>query len=93
MEKSLEFNSIDELYKRVTPALYSKVCELRRMGLNYVTGRDIWNYLVLTEWKNRNDLLLHELISDILHLDNYTIYEYVLKRLNKIKNKEEKVSE
>jgi hypothetical protein len=85
MESKLEFKSLNELYNRVLPALYSKVNELKRQGYKYVTEKDIWNYLVVSNWKNKNDLQLHELISDILYADNYRINEYVMERMNKLK--------
>ena len=66
MEDKIEFKSLKELYERVKPALYSKVKELRRLGLKYVTETDIWNYLVENVWKTKENLELHELINDIL---------------------------
>lgn len=90
MTDTFEFKSIDELYKRVTPALYSKAKEIRNCGYNYVNSRDIWSYLVSHVWNKKNDLSLSELVSDILYLDNYTIYEYVLEKMKQIKNNQEK---
>ena len=42
----LQFNSIEELYKRVRPALTSKKREFRRCGIHYVKEEDMWNYLI-----------------------------------------------
>ena len=84
-----EFKSLSELYDRVKPALYSKVREVHRLGFNIVSEVDIWNYLVENVWKNKTNLELFELISDILHVDNYIIYEYVMNKYKKIKEKEE----
>ena len=39
----LQFNSVEELYKRVRPALTSKKREFRRSGINYIKEEDIWN--------------------------------------------------
>jgi len=88
MNKEPEFKSLEELYKRVTPALESKVNELRLHGYKYPTKKDIWNYLVKTAWKDKKNLLLHELVSDILYLDNYAINEYVLEGMSKMKRDE-----
>lgn len=85
MDDKLEFKSLDELYNRVLPALYSKIKELRRLGFKYVNEKDIWNYLVVTSWKNKNNLQLHELINDILYADNYRINDYVMEKMNKLK--------
>ena len=70
MEK-IEFKTVEELYKRVSPALYSKLKEIKRMGYTLVTEKDIWNYLVDNDWKNRTNLELYDLISDIMNADNY----------------------
>ncbi len=89
MNDEISFSSAKELYNRVLPALYSKSKELRNLGFNFVTEKDIWNYLVDKSWKNKVNLELHELISDIIHCDNYELKDYVLKKLDKIKNNEE----
>ena len=39
------FSSLEELYKRVEPALNSKLKDLTRLGVFYVQKADIWNYL------------------------------------------------
>ena len=84
-----EFKSLKELYERVKPALYSKLKEIKRLGFSIVEEKDIWNYLVDNSWKKKTNLELHEIISDILYVDNYRIYEYVMNNLNKYKEKEE----
>ena len=91
MDDKIEFRNLKELYDRVKPALYSKYKEMKRLGLSYVTEKDIWNYLAEKKWKDKTNLELHELISDILHTDNYEINDYVLEKLNKIKNKDSSV--
>ena len=78
-----EFKSVTDLYNRVKPALYSKLKEIHNLGFRSISERDIWNYLVYNNWKNRVNLELHELISDILYADNHKIYEYVVKHLKK----------
>ena len=79
MEENIEFNSSRELYERVLPALYSKVKEIKKTGFKYVNEKDIWNYLIEKNWKNKINLELHEVINDILYADNYDINEYVMK--------------
>ena len=41
----LEFNSLEELYNRLRPALNAKMSELRANGYGYLKPEDIWNYL------------------------------------------------
>ena len=79
----IEFNSIKELYDRVTPALNTKVIELKRNDLDYIKKDDIWNYLKLTKWSTANNLLLYQMVDDILNLDNNEIDEYVKEEIRK----------
>lgn len=92
MEK-IEFKTVEELYKRVSPALYSKVKEIKRMGYKLVTEKDVWNYLVDNDWKNRTNLELYDLISDIMNADNYKINSYVEQKLSKMKNRLDKTND
>lgn len=89
MEDKIEFKSLKELYERVKPALYSKVKELRRLGLKYVTETDVWNYLVENVWKTKENLELHELINDILYANNYDLNEYAMSKVKGYKEKED----
>ena len=91
MDSKIEFSSLKELYERVKPALYSKRMELKRLGLKNITERDIWNFLAEETWKGKTNLELHELISDILYADNYRLNDYVLEKLNKIKDRDSSV--
>lgn len=89
MEDKIEFKSLKELYERVKPALYSKQKEVRRLGLKYVTEKDIWNYLVENVWKSKENLELHELINDILYVNNYDLNEYAMRRVKEYKESED----
>ena len=66
MDDKLEFKTKEELYKRVSPALYSKLKEVRKLGFKFITEKDIWNYLVENEWRKRVNLDLHVLPYIIL---------------------------
>lgn len=67
-----EFQSIDELYQRVLPALHTKVHKLSMNGVSYVSEDDIWN-LLMERWKKGRGLTLFDIVHDILHLDIDTI--------------------
>ena len=41
----MDFTNLKDLYDRLTPALKSKKEELIRLGCDYITELDIWNYL------------------------------------------------
>ncbi len=75
------FSSIEELYKRVKPALVTKCSELKRMGINYVTEEDIWNYLKDNVWNNSRNLRLFHMVDDILNTDNLQIDDYVKNKM------------
>ena len=60
----IEFNSLEELYERLTPALKAKVSELKRYDLDYIKEEDIWNYLKDTKWVKANNLLLYQMVDD-----------------------------
>lgn len=85
MDSKLEFRTKEELYNRVLPALYSKIKEIRKLGFKFITEKDVWNYLVETEWKTRVNLELYDLINDILYVDNYRLNDYVNQKLERMK--------
>ncbi|CCY45581.1 post-transcriptional regulator [Clostridium sp. CAG:1193] len=60
-----EFKTLKELYDRIKPALTSKRKEFIRIGINYITEVDIWNYLADKKWKSASELSLSEMVSDI----------------------------
>jgi hypothetical protein len=78
----IQFNSLEELYNRIKPALMAKVEELKRNDLNYIKEEDVWNYLKEIKWKDSSDLKLYQMVSDVLNADNLLIDEYLKKKLN-----------
>ena len=62
-----EFQSIDELYKRVFPALQTRVHELSLKGIN-MTEMDLWN-LLKKRWKFGKNLTLFDIVHDIMMSD------------------------
>lgn len=93
MNNSIEFKSVKELYDRVLPALYSKTSELKKLGFKYINEKDVWNFLVNNTWKNKRDLQLHDLISDILYADNNKLNDYVMDKMRSLKTKDDNVDE
>lgn len=86
MSDNIEFKSASELYNRVTPALYSKVRELKNLGFRNINERDVWSYLVNNDWNEKVDLQLNDIISDILYCDNNKLNDYVINKLNSKKS-------
>ena len=76
------FNSLQELYLRIQPALYARKCEMIRNGYSYITEEDIWNYFKESKWKNSNNLSLHEMVSDVFNCDEVLIDAYLKEKLN-----------
>ncbi|MBR2587799.1 MAG: hypothetical protein IKD77_01160 [Bacilli bacterium] len=79
----MEFNSANELYQRLIPALKTKVTDLRRAGYDYLTIEDVWNYLKESKWKESRNLALHEMVSDILNSENIVIDDYFKHKMQK----------
>ena len=76
----ITFASKEELYKRVKPALRTKINEFKKLGYSYIKETDIWNFLIKKKWKNGNQLCLADIVSDIMHVqkeevDDYDIFE------------------
>lgn len=78
-----EFESLEQLYKRLLPALKSKVSELKRSGYDYLTSEDVWNYLKETKWIRSSNLSLNDMVSDIFTSSNDEIDAYFKSKLNK----------
>lgn len=83
----IEFNSIEELYKRIRPALTSKVREFRRNGIVFIKEEDVWNYLIEFKWKTGKGLELYNIVDDILNIDNSEVEKYVISKMKDFKRK------
>lgn len=71
------FNTKEELYIRVKPALSAKLQELRRLNFKDIDEEDIFNYLSITKWSKSHELTLSDIVSDIIHVDNKKLDEFV----------------
>ncbi len=71
------FNTKEELYTRIRPALNAKLQELRRLNYSNITEEDIWNYLSINKWSKSHGLMLSDIVSDIIHVDNKKLDEFV----------------
>ena len=78
----IKFETLEELYKRIKPALITKKNEMHRDGYIYIKEEDIWNYLKEIIWKDAKDLSLYDMTSDILNTDNIIIDNYLKEKLN-----------
>lgn len=78
-----QFSSKEELFKRVGPALRSKVNEVHRIGYSYIQELDIWNYLIETKWCKSKNLMLSDIVNDILHTKVEDIDSYLKDKVSK----------
>jgi hypothetical protein len=88
----IKFNSVEELYNRVKPALDAKRDEMLRKQYYYVKSEDIWNYLKDNKWINSRNLSLSEMVDDILSSDDEAVDKYIKDKL-KMQNKEAVLSD
>ena len=79
---NIEFNSLEELYNRLRPALNAKMSELEANGYGYLKPEDIWNYLKEKKWKSGHNLMLSDMVSDIFNSDNALIDAYFKEKIN-----------
>ena len=77
-----EFSSLEELYKRVRPALKSKVDELQKYGNLSISKYDLWNCLIINKWRNETGLMLSDIVDDILNISFDEINSYYMKMIN-----------
>ena len=70
------FQSEQELYQHVMPALHAKRMDLKRHQLPYIKEEDIWNYLKEKEWVQKKNLELYHIVSDIMNCDEVKLDDY-----------------
>lgn len=78
----VEFNSLEELYRRIKPALHTKKEEMKRNGFPYIKEEDIWNYLKEVKWVHSKNLLLYQMVSDVLNVEDSVIDRYLREKLS-----------
>lgn len=76
----ITFNSLEDLYKRVEPALKTRKEEFNLTKFSQIKEIDIWNYLTY-KWQTDTGLSLYQMVDDIMTCNPIKVLEY--------KNKEE----
>ncbi len=74
------FNSIEELYKRLTPALKSKKKELTNYGMASICEKDIWSYLSTIKWIKATNLTLADMVNDIMTVTIDELSKYIIEK-------------
>lgn len=83
MNSEIRFRSLEELYKRLTPALKSKTRELNKKGLSYIHEEDVWNFLKNYKWTSSRDLDLGMMVNDIFEVNERELDDYVREEIKK----------
>ena len=65
IQMDLEFSNLDELKRRVMPAINIRLKQLKKENLN-LSSEQLWNYFV-SIWKNCHNLTLADLVDDVLN--------------------------
>ena len=83
----IEFDNLNELKKRITPALNTKLKELKKNNYKIATTEDIWNYLIKTKCEKSKNLTIYDIVNDILNTENEEIEEYAIRSVQNDENK------
>ncbi len=71
-----KFIDINDLYRRITPALNAKVAELKRAKIT-ISKRLLWEYCLKNIWIFKKDLRIYEMVNDILNVDELTLIQFL----------------
>ena len=74
-----EFNTKEELFDRVKPALKIKEKDLWKLGYVNISLIDVWNYLIESKWSKSKNLELSDVVDDILNVDIDGLNDYLNK--------------
>lgn len=91
--EEIKFHSLNELYKRLLPALKTKKRELNKNGFAYIHEEDIWNCCKDKCWDKKNNLELYNMVDDILNTPDEVFDNYlkdIIKRDHRRLSKDEK---
>ena len=81
---NIKFNSLTDLYNRLIPAMETKVSELKRNGIKYISIDDIWDYLKINKWSKSKDLTLSKCVDDILNTSDLEYKKYIKDKMSNI---------
>lgn len=80
----IKFNSLEELYNRLIPAMETKVNELKNNGIKYININDIWDYLRKYKWNYSRNLTLSDCVDDILNTSDNDYKKYIKDKMKDI---------
>jgi hypothetical protein len=60
-------HSFEQFRSQVQPAIASKLNEFQLLGIDSVTEKELWNFLIKKKWKKiKEEMKLYEIIQEIL---------------------------
>lgn len=75
--EEIKFKSLTDLYQRLYPALKTKKEEIFHNYKMKINELDLWNYLKNNIWLKGNNLCLHDMVNDILFLNEEEFLKYL----------------
>ena len=82
-----KFQTEQELYHHVMPALRAKCMDFKRHQMPYIKEEDIWNYLKDQVWSQQKNLELYHIVHDIMNCDEDRMDDYFKKILESKRRK------
>lgn len=74
--EEIKFNSLEELYNRLKPALITKCHELSNKGIININESNLWQFLCRYYWQGSEYLTLSEMVDDVLNVSDDEIINY-----------------
>ena len=79
-----------DLYRRIRPAMYVKIKEIKKNNHINVSYDELFSYLEDYVWRRRNNLTLYDIVIDILNLEVNELFAYLeVRRKNDKKNQKQ----
>ncbi len=75
--EQIKFSSVDELFNRLKPAFNTKLSEFKAKNINFITIKDMWDYLTRNNWSNKVNLELCDMVNDILNVDEAELINFI----------------
>ena len=74
MDKNI---TLENLFNSLRPAFLVKIRLMKKKKLDYIKMEDIWNYLRMNKWREKKELTISEMVSDIIHVSYFEVLDFV----------------
>ena len=72
-----EYKNQKELYEALIPAFNVKLRMFKNNEFNFLTKKDIWDYLKDNVWVNSVNLTISQMVSNIINVEGSKIVNYL----------------